>query len=248
MNTTSNREKFDLAVSLLAGDVAKNCEVITPEDLAVPLLFRIDEKVPKVFIPQMPYSAATSENRTVPRVVTATTFLGCIVGMATALNTYFGRELGEKSSCNKYQISGFEFEYGLSPNSKMVYDADYSDEMWLIAYSETTKAYKPIPYGVAFIHSVTTIAREHEKVNDVRGKFVIRVDDDRGMPLSNKRILKKGHYLVEIQLDGYGWGLHSLKKEKIRPLSFKDEKTYEVFEIDAKTFDSFSKINFGKSI
>ena len=242
------REEFDKAVSLFAGDIAKHCEVITPEDLSVPLLFRVDEYVPKVFVPQMPYSAATSENRTVPRVVTATSFLGCIVGMGTALNTFFGRELGEKSGCNKYQISAFEFEYGLSPNSKMVFDADYSDEMWLIAYNEATKAYKPINYGVAFIHSVTMVAKEHEKVNDTRAKFVIRIDHDPGMPLSRKRLLKKGHYLVEVKLDSYGWGLSKLKKEKIRPLSFKDETAFEVFEIDAKTFDSFSKINFGKSI
>ena len=246
--STSSRAEFDKAVAMLAGDISSHCETLTPKDLLVPYLFRLDEFVPKVFVPQMPYSAARSENRTVPRVVTATTILGCLVGIGGALSDYLGRSIGESSAYNLYKLSGFEFEYGLSPNAKMVFDADYSDEMWLIAYNEATKAYKPLPWGVVFIHSVTVTAKAHEKVNGVVAKLVIKVERPEGVPLSRKKVLSQGHYLLELRLDGYGWGLKAMKREKVKPLSFNDEKAFSVMPIDAKTYEGFCRVNFGKLV
>lgn len=239
----SNAE-FNKALELLGDHVNDNVKVITPKDLKVPFLFRVDAKLPKVFIPSMPRSAAGSENSTVARVVTAPTLFGCMSGHSHMVWLLLDRDIGE-GGLNHYRISAFDFEKALLPNKKLVYDAEDTEEAWLIAYNKETTEYKYKYYGEMFFHKVSVHIKGNAKVNTHIVDFCIHVAGDQGMPFTNGIFLEKGYYYVKGDFSRYalpgGKGV-----PKRLSVSGKDDDLFEFTKISDKVYKSFKDISVTK--
>ena len=234
----SSQEDFEKAISLLGDAVTKNVTTLEPKDLKIPLLFRVDVEVPKTFIPRMPKSAAHTENATVPRVVTATTLLGCMCGHAHMFWLIRDRRAKEELESH-YVISAFEFDYALGPNKKLVYDADESKEAWLIAYDAKTTEYRAKKYGELLIMKVSVESRPNEQVNKEISEVAVRVDGDQGLPLGDNIVLTKGFYHLRIDTTTYGLpGGKDLPKR----MSTKDDSKIQVTPISSGTYAAFRQL------
>lgn len=240
----SSKKDFDDAVELLGDHVNKNVEKFTPKDLKVPYLFRLDQVVPRVFIPSMPRSAAQSENSTVARVVTAPSIVGCMSGhghMVWLVLDRYNSDLAE----NHYVISAFEFDHALYPTNKLVYDAAETEEAWLIAYDKTTREYRPKTYGELFIHKVSVLVKGNSKVDTHIVEFCISVTGNEGIPFTNGIFLEKGYYYVKGDFSRYAL---SNKKGLPKRLTTtgKDDGLFEITRISAQIFKSFKDISVTK--
>lgn len=236
----TTKEDFEKAVELLGDHVTRNVVTVEPGHLKIPYLLRLDQEVPNILIPRMPKSAADSENATVPRVVTADTVLGCMLGHAHMVWLVWDRDISNPE--NFYLLTGYEFEYGLRPNKNLVYDAERTGEVWLIAYDKATTTYKPLPFGEMFFHKLSTIVIGTTKVNKMVAEIVVKIDHKGGVPLSPKVSLKPGFYYVKMDVTRYGLS----QAVKVPPMSIHDEDLFTVTEISEKMYKSFKDISVKK--
>ena len=238
----SSQKDFDKAVELLGPKVTENATKITPKDLKIPYLLRVDESVPKSFVPRMPASAASSENNTVPRVVTAPTLVGCMCGAAVMLYLLWDRRVGETGN-NFYKISGFPFEHALLPNKKLVYDAEDTGEAWLIAYNKDTVEYKALPFGELFFHKVSMTVKGNSKINNQIVEFLVKVSHPEGIPFTKDIFLEKGHYYVKGDFTSY-----ALPDAKGIPkrMSDEDSEKFVVTSITESVYKSFKDVSVKK--
>lgn len=237
-----SKKDFDDVVELLGPQVTSNVEKITPKDLKVPLLFRLDEKIPRELIPRMPKSAGYTENQTVPRVVTATTIFGCMTGHAAMLYLLLDRRYDEGGN-NHYKLTAYEFEHALLPNNKLVYDASDSQEAWLITYNKETLSYRPIHYGELFFHKVSVIVQGNSILNKKFAEFLIHVTDQRGVQFSEGHFLEKGYYYVKADVSSYALGS---AKGIPKRMSIRDNDKFNITPITATVYKSFRDISVTK--
>lgn len=237
-----SRKDFDKAVELLGEHVTSNIEVIEPKDLKVPLLFRLDDFVPKVLIPRLPKSHAPSENTTVARVVTATTVFGCMSGHAGMLWLLLDRRVGEPGN-NHYKLTCYEFDYALLPNKKLVYDAEDTREAWLIAYDKETTSYKPFHYGEIFFHKVSVIVQGNATLNKSIAEILVHISDQRGVEWCDGIFLEKGHYYIKADVSKYALGGG---KGIPKRMSYKDKDKFNVTPITASVYKSFRDVSVSK--
>lgn len=238
----STKKEFEYSVELFGKHVSEHVRVLEPKDLKTPLLFRVDEKVPKTFIARMPASAAQSENSTVPRVVTATSLLGCMCGNAAMVWLLTTREHGESGN-NFYKITAFPFEFALLPDKTLVFDAPDTEEAWLITYNKETVEYRGVPYGEMFFHKVTTVIQGNSKVNTIIGNLLLKIDDPRGLPVSKDLFLDKGFYYLKMDLTYYS---KASKEHKVKGMTFKDSDKIIITPISAAVYKSFYDISVKK--
>ena len=238
----SHLKDLEDQISLFPPDVASNVEIVRSKDLPIPFSIRIDEKLPLAFIPRLPATAARYENKTVPRVVSAPTLIGCMTGHGHMLWLVTNRELGEPGN-NFYKISGFEFEVALKPTKKLVYDADDSGELWHTTYNKETINYPHFNVGEMFIHKVSTIVVGDAKVNKTEVEFFVKVLDPRGIMLTDKTKLEQGYYLIKGDFSRYAT---NSSKDAPKRLSFKEDHLFNVTEIKAGIYKSFRDISVTK--
>lgn len=209
--------------------VQDNVTVITPEDIGQPYLLHISTngKIPE-FIPVIGHRQSLKEDRTVPRVCTAPTLVGCILGYAS-LESDFQNLIPDGKKENKnyrggWTIYGLPFEAALRPNKKLVYDAATGDEIWLVSYSPETIAYVPVTLGKFFIQTMSLTGRiGKEPIMDIT--MYVEVRDPRGMRFSNKHWLKPGH-----------WRINCWASSHIR--DWKDDKDFTIVSVSKADYQT----------
>lgn len=151
--------------------VLKNIEIVTPETLKQDSLFHIAlEKRPK-FFPNISKRAGAQEDNTLTRVHVAPTLMGCWFGYATAAYlaaSYVPETKKGPNTINSpkpsiykggFYIHEIPFRCAIKPNKTLVYDADLTDEIWLVSYNEYTKTFPAQVIGMMFINKVSYIPR-----------------------------------------------------------------------------------------
>lgn len=202
---------FKNTLSILTPKVKNNITEVTPESLGQSFLLHIDQKTPRVFIPQMPRRAANSEDNTVPRITVSDTLLGCIIG-------YSGLDYDFHTSAkNGCFINALEFEYAVKPTVKLVYDADITNEHWLITYNKNTVTYKPKTIGKMFI---TKLTYEREGSGESKppnlnklAEIALEIEDDISIRIHGDVTVSKGYY--KFMLDMTTWNTDVLKIKKL---------------------------------
>lgn len=169
-------------VSLIDKTVADNTTLLSKDELGVDYLLHVSRYKIKnnTFIPRIAYSQSKSENRTFLRVNCAKTLIDCINAIAN-LQYDFVNDFSDKNS-NKYYIYAIPFEYVLKPNNKLVFDADFTDEMWLFTYSEATKVFKADLIGEFFVSKIETTPIKKEK--HVYNSKIITIECQSSSPIN----------------------------------------------------------------
>ena len=155
-------------LKLVSDKVASNVKVVTGKDLGIGCLLHIstNPKIPE-FIPMVSTRTMNAEDRTVPRVCTAPTIVGCLNGYQAQIKN-FHDQLG-------LTIYGIPFDEALIPSTKLLPDVKMTDEVWLVPYSKKYSGYKPNVIGRMFAYTVKWYSSKCERY-DI--EFYVEVLED----------------------------------------------------------------------
>lgn len=232
-------------LELYGPDVSKNVKIFSKEEALLPFLLRIDQTLPKTYIPRMPKSAATTENSTVPRVVTAETLMGCLCGHSFVFDLVTNRWPNDDFKNNVYKILHFDFDYALRINKGLVFDAEETGECWLVAYDKATIQYNPTLHGEFFINRISIHARGSEKLNPTFAEICIRIIDSRGVMLTPNIHLGKGCHYVKLDITRYGLGTKVMKEMKTKRMTQNADAELSVTSIKEDVYQSFYRLAVG---
>lgn len=178
-------------------------ELVVSTQLESGDLYRIDNIQIKQFTPQFSLRQGNSENRTVPRICTAGSLMGCIAGYGQFFFDYFTGTPDGKWLANDVRYRGgayitrIPYDRLLIPSKKMVGDVGWTGERWLVAYDEAHRTYPSELIGKVFVSSVDI--RRQDRGDVFYTYFVmVEVSDDQGMQLTPKIRLDKGYYQVKL--------------------------------------------------
>ena len=195
----SDLTDLEKTLSLLNDKVRNNVKIVTPKDIGQDVLYHLTTRKSNKFVPTISRIAAPSEDNTLPRFHTSTHLIGCIQGYSLILNdilikdVYF--EEDREVPHGEYFLYTFKFDYALRPNKRLVFDADITNEHWLITFNEKTKYYTPIETNKLFFSSLI-IEPNKLKGKDFHILFDLSVENS--LRIDERTTLPKGYYEIEV--------------------------------------------------
>lgn len=214
MDTTAQTE-FDETLQLINKTVLRNTNIVTPASLGQSELFHIAMQKFKELTPNVSKRAASSEDNTLPRIHVAPTLLGCLNGYAVLSYDIVNSNYGKKSAYpGGYYLYFIPFEFALSPSTKLVYDSDVTDELWLITYNKQTRTYKPSGIGRIVNVSITFLPSAINKGAEEIVTLAIEIPEDAKLRVDDKTWIHRGHHLLILKRPDSNdlFSLHSVKK------------------------------------
>lgn len=177
--------------------VQTHSKIVSAEEVGQDYMLHIDKKTPAVFNPMMPRSASATEDNTAARITVSPSLLGCMLGYA---RVEMDVQNGTKTTDVKrtgfrggYEICELEFKYCLAVNTKLVYDADVSNEHWPVTYNKKTMNYKPVKVGEFFVKYLTYEASSGSQPNTII-TFYLHVIKESGFNYGLDKHVDKGFY------------------------------------------------------
>lgn len=191
-------------LALQSKEVQGNCTIVTPATMGCAHALHIDKITPAVFVPRMPKSAADTENDSCARVTVAGTLLGCYIGYYRGESDFIRgpvrtNENGE-GFLGGYSISRLKFDHALKPNQHLVFDAERSEELWLVAYNQQNSQYVPEQIGKMFVTHVS-YSKGSGDAPKCTVRFCVENNDSLGMWLTKDKLLEVGFWEIEATWD-----------------------------------------------
>jgi hypothetical protein len=109
----------------------------------------------KKFTPYVTRRTSTDENISVPRVSVAPSILGCFIGYCAAWGDMAWPDLRNKSFKNGWYLYDIPYKECIRPSTKVVWDADYTDEHWLVTYDLLSRQYSGSVVAKMFYSEMT---------------------------------------------------------------------------------------------
>lgn len=189
----------------------------------VPQAYHISSNLKiKRFMPMIGNRMDPTEDRTIPRVCCGETVLNSIRGHAAVawdqLDAWFEGQFDE------FAIYEMPFKQYLAPNKKLVFDAEYTHELWVVPHDATTVSFKADIVGHFMMEEYLQTIRHGEDAITV--VYVVRTTKpvvfDRG-------IVMDGYYRVSIS------SANKLNKPKF-------ESPYTVDKVEKITSASYNAV------
>lgn len=234
MDLANVNPDFLRQVSLYSQKVIDNTEIRHANSFDVPYGLRIDAPpVPAMLVPRMPSSAASTEDKTVPRVITASTLVGCMNGATYVLSRAQDNKKTPDSVRNYYHITACMFDYCLLPNNYLVFDAEDTQEQWLISYNKHTRAYRPEWIGEMFVSEVQEKMDPNRTHNPTTVTLYAFVKKGFKVPVSLGKVMDEGYHKLIFDFSYY-----SILEERGR-MNYAKDNTYIHSTISGEEYKSF---------
>ena len=155
----------------------------------------ISDKIKK-FVPVISHRTGNKENRSVPRVSTAPTLLGCFIGYVASRSDFiWGAPDSGKAYRQGWYVYRIPFEFALRPTSHLLYDQENSDEHWLVTASEDTREYKTEIVAKCFYSKLTLEGRSEKRPFPVCTLYVDVMNGE--LPFGQTTVLTQGQWKIE---------------------------------------------------
>lgn len=188
--------------------IRQNAEVVTLNQA-----YHISSN-PKIkrFIPAISQRQAPTEDRTVPRVCVSPHLVGAICGHAAvsmdAIDSWFNKKMFEMS------IYDMPFTEYVKPNAKLVFDAEDTDEHWVVPNDMKSVTFKADIIGTFVLYSSVDIF--DQGISTFELSFIVRAE--RPICVYGKEY-RTGYFKVVIEskssIGKYTWGNKYKLKEII---------------------------------
>lgn len=199
-------EKLEKHLLHYSDTIAKGLTISDKTKADHPDLYHIsiDPSIKK-FIPRISDYQLPGEDRSVPRVVTASSLLGCILGYAHIQNDYLKEpekvgveNVGKHFEWNNgYYIYSLNYDLAVKPTDDLVAMATQTDETWLVAYSPENTEYTPKRIGKFFVREFKFGIKDNT-THEVETIILIEVLDENGIQFSKNQRLTKGYWEIEM--------------------------------------------------
>ncbi len=208
-------EEMNEALKLVNSRIVRNVAVETPDTIGQNFVYHIALDKRARFYPNISKRAGASEDNTLPRVHTALSLAGCWFGYASGgqmVVDYIPQKTKGKVSENSNKSSAYRggfyihripFRVGLRPGTNLVYDSDYTNEIWLSTYNEMTTSFPAEVVGLMFPYSVTYRPRTGDRPIEI-ATVCVEIKENMNIRLyhTNKWI-KKNSKLPDFLVEGY---------------------------------------------
>lgn len=166
-----------------------------------------------------------TEDNTFPRVHTAPTLLGCIIGYSTLRDdVYFGFSgVDSFGSLLKggYYIYFINFEYCGRPNTKLTPDVSSTNEHWLFTYNKDTASFSDFSIGKMFVtEMVITNTIDKKKTTEIT--IYVEVPEGSKLVISERDIVESGTHRLKLTMTEDINNVIDYKLELINVTSIKD--------------------------
>lgn len=217
------RENITNYLEAIFGDT-KQVTILSKEEIKRPLYHVSSNANIKEFIPVVSQRTMRGEDRSLPRISTSTSLIGCLNGyqslIADVTKSQYKRSPKEKGWDGKYRIYRLPYRYALKPSIKLVPDQKFSDEYWLISWRKETLITKPITVA-DFI--VTSLHENYSNKGNTRDIVLFMHVKEDGFYISKDYQLKTGYYRVVFEAITVKYPIEKNKKISVSSI---DEKTY----------------------
>lgn len=181
----------------LAGDTVEELTLYTAKEVNRPLYHVSMNPSIKAFYPKVSKRTLSKEDRSIPRISTSTSLIGCLNGYQSMVSDMEGRET--KNFSGLFKVYDLPYQYAVKPSTKVVADVGNSDEYWLVSWKKETYATVPTVAADFTIPKIETVYGKDGK--DQTYHCYIRVYTN--LYLDHEKQLNQGYY--HVVLNGYNF-------------------------------------------
>lgn len=213
-NPDENKVAIRDYLASLVGEQIDQLKLFSADEVNRPLYhISMNNKI-KMFTPQVSNRTLGKENRSVPRISTSTSLIGCLNGYQSIMSDINGRSPnGFNGLHTVYQLP---YQYAIKPSKQILPDVDNSDEYWLISWKKETYATTPSVAAEMFVPKVETVYG-----NDGRAQLVhlyMHVKEHE-LYIDHQIKLQPGYYYIKLNNYNYNYPLknneESIEVERI---------------------------------
>lgn len=212
-------EKQDIVkyLSALLGDAVSELTLFSAGEVNRPLYHVSMNPNVRIFSPKVSSRTLSSEDRSVPRVSTSTSLIGCLNGYQSMFTDMAGRE--RKNFTGLYTVYELPYQYAVKPSKKLLSDVETSDEYWLVSWKKETYSIKPNTVCEFTIPQVqTTYGSDGE---DQRVTMFLKVLGE-SLYLTHDIKLVKGYYEITLRNYDYDYPLENNNKIEVKEITEND--------------------------
>lgn len=212
-------EKQDIIeyLSALLGDAVSELTLYSAGEVNRPLYHVSMNPNVRIFSPKVSSRTLSSEDRSVPRVSTSTSLIGCLNGYQSMFTDMAGRE--RKNFTGLYTVYELPYQYAVKPSKKLLSDVETSDEYWLVSWKKETYSIRPNTVCEFTIPQVqTTYGSDGE---DQRVTMFLKVLGE-SLYLTHDVKLIKGYYEITLRNYDYDYPLENNNKIEVKEITEND--------------------------
>ena len=215
-----SKKEIEDYLAIQTSKVQKSCSIVEANDENQGIMLHIspENMSRKPYAPWIGPRQANQEDRTVPRVTVSDSILGCIYGYAAMLDNVFDNKKAG------WYIHQLEFEHCLKPGKAMVYDADLTNEHWLVRYNEATSQYKGKVIGKLVAESILLKTGDKNKSRAI--VTLLAAVEKCPIKLTSKQTLEIGYYRFKIDYERVMIKADDLEVTSISQAEFEKGKKY----------------------
>lgn len=213
-NPDENKVAIRDYLSPLMGEQIDQLKLFTAEEVNRPLYHISMNNNIKMFTPQVSNRTLGKENRSVPRISTSTSLIGCLNGYQSIMSDINGRSPNGFNGL--HTVYELPYQYAIKPSKQLLPDVDNSDEYWLISWKKETYATTPSVAAEMFVPKVETVYG-----NDGRAQLVhlyMHVKEHE-LYIDHQIKLQPGYYYIKLNNYNYNYPLknneESIEVERI---------------------------------
>lgn len=204
-------------LSALLGDTVSELTLFSAGEVNRPLYHVSMNPNVKIFSPKVSSRTLSSEDRSVPRVSTSTSLIGCLNGYQSMFTDMAGRE--RKNFTGLYTVYELPYQYAVKPSKKLLSDVESSDEYWLVSWKKETYSIRPNTVCEFTIPQVqTTYGSDGE---DQRVTMFLKVLGE-SLYLTHDIKLVKGYYEITLRNYDYDYPLENNNKIEVKEITEND--------------------------
>lgn len=204
-------------LSALLGDAVSELTLFSAGEVNRPLYHVSMNPNVRIFSPKVSSRTLSSEDRSVPRVSTSTSLIGCLNGYQSMFTDMAGR--ARKNFTGLYTVYELPYQYAVKPSKKLLSDVETSDEYWLVSWKKETYSIKPNKVCEFTIPQVqTTYGSDGE---DQRVTMFLKVLGE-SLYLTHDIKLVKGYYEITLRNYDYDYPLENNNKIEVKEITEND--------------------------
>lgn len=204
-------------LSALLGDAVSELTLFSAGEVNRPLYHVSMNPNVRIFSPKVSSRTLSSEDRSVPRVSTSTSLIGCLNGYQSMFTDIAGR--ARKNFTGLYTVYELPYQYAVKPSKKLLSDVETSDEYWLVSWKKETYSIRPNTVCEFTIPQVqTTYGSDGE---DQRVTMFLKVLGE-SLYLTHDIKLVKGYYEITLRNYDYDYPLENNNKIEVKEITEND--------------------------
>lgn len=238
-----NKKNMERYLENLEPTVRKNLKIVSSEDLGQDYLYHLStDRNIKKFTPRLTRRSMEDEDRTLPRISTSPSLVGCILGHKNIIKDFTSLERKKNVFHGGHYIYGFKFDLAVVPKPKLLPDVNETDEVWIVPHSSDNWEIKSDIIATFFILKLTSDNnRSNKRIGVVRQsiQIVLDIQTDAGLKINNQLDLLKGYWVLDINNVNNGYTVDESEIDNVVEITEEKYKELKKTNVSLLSIDEY---------